>query len=75
MMKKWGLMGFTNTGDAPDGRRSAGSVAWAGLFNTYFWLDPKREVIAVLLTQVLPFGDKAVLDVLDEFEAAAYRLA
>ena len=43
MTKKWGLTWLINTEDVP-GRRSAGSLAWAGLFNTYYWLDPKRQV-------------------------------
>jgi CubicO group peptidase (beta-lactamase class C family) len=38
------------------GGRSAGSVAWAGLANTYFWIDPKKNVAGVYLTQILPFS-------------------
>jgi methyl acetate hydrolase len=74
MVKKWGLTWLINTEDVP-GRRSAGSVAWAGLRNTYFWLDPKSRVTGVLLTQVLPFADPTVLRLLDEFETAVYRTA
>ena len=55
------------------GRRSAGSLAWAGLFNTYYWLDPKRQVTGVILTQILPFADPTVLQLLDDFETAVYR--
>ncbi len=54
------------------GGRSAGSLAWAGLNNTYYWLDPKRQIAGVLMTQILPFADAAVLEVLDAFEAATY---
>jgi methyl acetate hydrolase len=72
MKTKWGLTWLINTEDVP-GRRSAGSVAWAGVFNTYYWLDPKRQVAGALLTQVLPFADPTVLGLLDEFEAAVYR--
>jgi CubicO group peptidase (beta-lactamase class C family) len=72
MKTKWGLTWLINTEDAP-GRRSAGSVAWAGVFNTYYWLDPKRQVAGALLTQVLPFADPTVLTLLDEFETAVYR--
>ncbi len=72
MKKKWGLTWLINTEDAP-GRRSAGSLAWAGVFNTYYWLDPKRQVAGALLTQVLPFADPTVLTLLDEFETAVYR--
>ena len=53
--------------------RSAGSLAWAGLFNTEFWIDPQRGVAATLLMQVLPFYDEGALRALGEFEAAVYR--
>ena len=74
MTKKWGLSWLINTEDVPD-RRSAGSLAWAGLFNTYYWLDPKKHVAGVLLTQILPFADPTVLRLLDDFETAVYRVA
>jgi methyl acetate hydrolase len=71
MKKKWGLSFLINTEDTPAGR-SAGSLAWAGINNTYFWLDPKKRVAGVLMTQILPFADPAVLGLLDRFEAAVY---
>jgi CubicO group peptidase (beta-lactamase class C family) len=72
MIKKWGLAYMITAEDAPTGR-SAGSVAWAGLFNTYYWLDPKRAVAGVLCTQVLPFADAEVLDLFTGFETALYE--
>jgi methyl acetate hydrolase len=72
MGQKWGLTWLINTDDKP-GRRSAGSVAWAGLFNTYYWLDPRRQVTGVILTQILPFADPIVLQLLTDFETAVYR--
>jgi methyl acetate hydrolase len=74
MEKKWGLSFLINSQDVP-GRRSAGSLTWAGINNTYYWLDPKKKIAGVLMTQVLPFGDKIVLDLLDRFEAAVYQTA
>jgi CubicO group peptidase (beta-lactamase class C family) len=71
MDKKWGLTFLINTQDAPGGR-SAGSLAWAGINNTYFWLDPNKRVAGVLMTQILPFADPKVLGLLDRFEAAIY---
>ncbi len=73
MPKKWGLSFLINTEPGPCGR-SAGSLAWAGLNNTYYWLDPVRKVAGVLMTQVLPFGDATVLEALDGFEAAVYEM-
>ncbi len=72
MVKKWGLGFLINTEDVPEGRRR-GSLAWAGLANTYFWLDPARHFAGLILTQVLPFADAAVLRLFGEFEAAVYE--
>jgi CubicO group peptidase (beta-lactamase class C family) len=71
IVKKWGLSFLINTQDVP-GRRKAGSLAWAGLGNTYYWVDPTSRIAGVLLTQVLPFADPAVLRLLDDFESAIY---
>ena len=71
MSKKWGLSFLINTETGPAGR-SAGSLAWAGLNNTYYWLDPVKQVAGVLMTQTLPFADAAVLQTLDAFESAVY---
>jgi methyl acetate hydrolase len=72
MSKKWGLSFLINTEPGPAGR-SAGSLAWAGLNNTYFWLDPVKKVAGVFMTQTLPFADPAVLEALDAFEGAVYK--
>jgi methyl acetate hydrolase len=69
--KKWGLSFLINT-EPVRGGRAAGSLAWAGLYNTYFWLDPTTGVSALMLTQTLPFGDRFVLNLLDQFEANLY---
>jgi len=62
---------MVNFEDVP-GARKAGSLAWAGLSNCYYWIDPASGVAGVLLTQILPFADKQVLDVFDRFERAVY---
>jgi methyl acetate hydrolase len=69
--RKWGL-GHMLTMQAIPGGRSAGSMAWAGLFNTYYWLDPEKRVAAVFMTQVLPFADVPALHLLRQFERALY---
>ena len=71
---RWGLGFLLNRDDQP-GRRASGSLAWAGLYNTYFWIDPTHDVAGVLLTQILPFADPQVLAVFAEFEQAVYVLA
>jgi methyl acetate hydrolase len=73
MVKKWGLGFLINTEDAPTGRR-AGSLAWGGLANTYYWIVPTRRLVGVILTQILPFADAKVLDLFARFEGAVYRM-
>jgi methyl acetate hydrolase len=71
IVKKWGLSFLINTAKTPEGR-SAGSLAWAGLANTYFWIDPARDVAGVILMQLLPFVDKKCLEGFAGFERGVY---
>ena len=71
MAKKWGLSFLINTAKTPEGR-SPGSLAWAGLANTYYWIDPSRDIAGVILMQVLPFADKKCLEAFAGFERGVY---
>jgi methyl acetate hydrolase len=71
MVKKWGLSFLINTAKTPEGR-SPNSLAWAGLANTYFWIDPARNVSGVILMQLLPFTDKICLEAFAGFERGIY---
>jgi CubicO group peptidase (beta-lactamase class C family) len=71
MVKKWGLSFLINTERTAEGR-SPGSLAWAGLANTYFWIDPARNVAGVILMQLLPFADKQCLEAFAGFERGVY---
>jgi len=71
IVKKWGLSFMINTAKTPEGR-SAGSLAWAGLANTYFWIDPARNVSGVILMQLLPFADAKALEAFAGFEHGVY---
>ena len=71
MVKKWGLSFLINTAKTPEGR-SPGSLAWAGLANTYYWIDPARDVTGVILMQLLPFADKKCLEAFAGFERGVY---
>jgi methyl acetate hydrolase len=71
MAKKWGLSFLINTAKTPEGR-SPGSLAWAGLANTYFWIDPARNVAGVILMQLLPFADGKCLEAFAGFERGVY---
>jgi len=67
--------GFLINPVAYEGGRSAGSLAWAGLANTYFWIDPERKLCAVILMQMLPFFDKDAVALVRNFERAVYAAA
>jgi methyl acetate hydrolase len=72
MRKGWGLSFLINTQHSPTGR-SAGSLTWAGLANTYFWIDRTKRVSGVFLSQVLPFYDHTAIDLFARFETEVYR--
>jgi methyl acetate hydrolase len=74
MPKGWGYGFMLNDKTAPTGR-SAGSLAWAGLANTYFWIDTKRKVSGVIMMQLLPFAEGPSLQEFAGFETAAYQAA
>jgi CubicO group peptidase (beta-lactamase class C family) len=72
MPKAWGLTFMINLEDAPTGR-TAGSLAWAGLANSYYWIDPKKGVGGAYRTQILPFANAEALPLFFAFETAVYR--
>ena len=67
----WGLSFLLSRKSVPGGRK-AGSVAWAGLSNVYYWIDPASGVCAMLGAQLLPFFDPKTLEVLKAFEREIY---
>jgi CubicO group peptidase (beta-lactamase class C family) len=69
---KWSL-GFLITTEAAPGLRSAGSLSWGGISNTYFWIDPSHGIAGVILMQFLPFADSKALAVYRDFERAVYE--
>jgi CubicO group peptidase (beta-lactamase class C family) len=67
-------LGFQVTGAHADAfARSPGSMSWAGIFNTEFWIDPARGIGGVLLMQYLPFYDVAAIEALQGFERRVYQ--
>ena len=67
----WGL-GFLINPETGLNGRPAGSLAWAGIANTFYWIDPTSEIVAVLMMQFLPFGDPDAIALLGAFERAVY---
>ena len=68
---KWGLTFLINPRPMATGR-SANSLAWAGLMNSYYWIDPTKKVTGVFATQILPFCDVKALPLFEAFERAVY---
>jgi CubicO group peptidase (beta-lactamase class C family) len=68
---RWGLASMITFDPGPNGR-STGSLTWAGLFNSYYWIDPQKRVTGVILTQILPFADQRAVRLYGEFERTVY---
>lgn len=67
----WGLGFLINPEPGPDGR-SAGSLAWAGIFNSYYWIDPAKGLGGVFMAQLSPFADPGALAMFGALERMAY---
>ena len=67
----WGL-GFLINPEPVAGGRSAGSLCWAGIFNSYYWIDPTAGIAGVFMSQLAPFGDPGALAAFGELERMAY---
>ena len=68
---KWGLGQMINTQPGPNGR-SAGSLTWGGIYNTFYWLDPQKHVASVILSQILPLIDRNAVRLYAEVERGIY---
>jgi len=72
LSKSWSLSFMVNDDVAPTGR-PAGALAWAGLANTFFWIDRKNGIGGYWATQILPFIDPVSYPAYVDFETAVYR--
>jgi len=70
---RWGLGHMINIAPVHGGRK-AGSLTWAGLLNTYYWIDPATRIAGVIMMQILPFADRKALHAYRQFEHGVYRL-
>ena len=70
--KHWGYSLLVNDEPIPQ-KREAGSGSWAGVLNTYFWMDPTSDLAGVFLAQVLPCYSPNLLDAFGSFEELAYK--
>ncbi|MDC3087385.1 beta-lactamase family protein [Paracoccaceae bacterium] len=70
--KCWGY-GLLINNESIGNKRAAGSGSWAGVFNTYFWIDHKNDLAGVFLTQILPCYSPRLLKAFDSFEILSYQ--
>jgi methyl acetate hydrolase len=72
-LDKFGL-GFALNSKPTSTGRGANTMAWAGIYNTFFWIDREKQLGAVLMSQMLPFLDPGPKRLLDDFDSAVYAL-
>ena len=70
---KFGL-GFAVNSKPTAAGRSANTMSWAGIYNTFFWIDREKQVAAVFMTQLLPFLEPGVAKVVEDFDRADYAM-
>jgi methyl acetate hydrolase len=70
--KTW-TAGFLRLESDVAGMRRAGSLGWAGVANTHYWMDPATGVAVVFMTQLLPFFEPRLMTVFAAFERTVYR--
>jgi methyl acetate hydrolase len=56
----------------PELGRPAATLMWAGVENSYYWIDPKKSICAVIMMQFFPFLDPQGAGMLTDFAKAVY---
>ena len=74
-LKKTHAFAFLRLEEDAPGMRSAGSLAWAGVCNTHYWIDPAKDLAAVIMTQSLPFAEPGFMHAYEDYERAVYATA
>ena len=69
--KTWGLTFQINEEPLPTGR-PAGGLMWAGIANSYFWIDMDNQVAGTYISQQLPFADARSYQLYEDIETATY---
>lgn len=65
-------LGFMRNEEDVPGMRRAGTLSWAGVMNTHYWIDPAAGLTGVVMMQHLPFVDDDALATYESFERAVY---
>ena len=69
--KTWGLTFQINEEPLPTGR-PAGGLMWAGIANSFFWIDMDNQVAGTYFSQQLPFADARSYQLYADIETATY---
>lgn len=67
-------LGFAVNSKPTAAGRSANTMSWAGIYNTFFWIDREKQLAAVFMTQLLPFLEPGVAKVVEDFDRAVYAM-
>ena len=70
--KSWGLTFQINEQPADTGR-PAGTLMWAGLANSFFWIDRTNGIGGAYLSQILPFADEKSMELFFDIERTVYK--
>jgi methyl acetate hydrolase len=71
--KSWSLAFQVNDAPSPTGR-PAGGLMWAGIANSYYWIDMATGIAGVFVTQIRPFADIYALPLYYAFETEVYGM-
>jgi CubicO group peptidase (beta-lactamase class C family) len=70
--KSWGLTFQINDEPAPTGR-PAGGLMWAGLANSFYWIDLQNKLAGCYISQIVPFVDARSYQLYHDVETAVYQ--
>lgn len=70
--KSWGLT-FQINETAWETGRPAGTLMWAGLANSYYWIDRENGIGGAYMSQIMPFADAKSMALFFDIEREAYR--
>ncbi|RSL91629.1 hypothetical protein CEP52_014207 [Fusarium oligoseptatum] len=68
----WG-MSFSISHFASETGRAAGTASWEGLANLFWFADRKNNIGGIIASQIIPYGDRLVLECSDRVETEIYK--
>ncbi len=69
--KSWGLT-FQVHEEASATGAPKGTLSWAGLANSFFWIDRENGLGGCYMSQLIPFAEKGTVDTFYSFMSAVY---